>query len=149
MSCKEQSSGTGQSSERDLLTDRGRRRRKPGRRRREQRLKWSQEKEEQKKEPLKKRWDTQRCAVGRDKLRGCGYCSASWWWICTCSSQLVMGACEPSEHDSVLRGHTEATHKQHGTWSQRTPLIQTDIHHLTHFWPYQQLHVVSVSEKEK
>lgn len=53
MSCKEQSSGTGQSTERDLLKDRGRR--KPGRRRWEQRLKRSQENEEQRKEPLKKR----------------------------------------------------------------------------------------------
>lgn len=61
----------------------------------------------------------------RDRLRD-GRTGGLWVLQCRLmmdlhrlQSQLVMGACELSEHDSVLKGHTEATHKQHGTWSQR------------------------------
>lgn len=81
---------------------------------REQRFKWCQEKI---KKTLmdEKGNDThrERDVPHGDRLRdgqegGCGYCSASWWWILTRSSQLVMGACELLEHDSVLKGHTEA-----------------------------------------
>lgn len=72
---------------------------------------------------LERDTDRKRHTVGRrlaDVEEGdCWYCNASWWWICTHSSQLVMGACELLEHDSVLKGQTEATH-EYGTWSQRT-----------------------------
>lgn len=42
-----------------------------------------------------------------------------------------MGACELFEHDSALRGHAEATHERHGTWSQRTTPVRPKLQIVT------------------